>query len=135
MYMKVNVKWIFVYTFNTTSVFNTFKKKRKILDKYVIKQTPLDRKKVWNQYLTIRSKLKWKSQTIKATFGYFTSKCTFHWVVKILILSDLRLDVELFVYLGVFSINLPVTLVKFMHFIAQGSVLNCITMMYVSWKK
>lgn len=129
MYMKVNVKWIFVYTFNTTSVFNTFKK-RKILDKYVIKQTPLDRKKVWNQYLTIRSKLKWKSQTIKATFGFFfTNKCTFHWVVKILILSDLRLDVKLFVYLGVFSIDLPVTLVKFMHFIAQGSVLYCITMM------
>lgn len=110
-------------------------KKRKILDKYVIKQTPLDRKKVWNQYLTIRSKLKWKFQTIKATFGYFTSKCTFHWVVKILILSDLRLNVKLFVYLGVFSIDLPVTLVKFMHFIAQGRVLNCITMMYVSWKK
>lgn len=66
---------------------------------------------------------------------FFTNKCTFHWVVKILILSDLRLDVKLFVYLGVFSIDLPVTLVKFMHFIAQGRVLNCITMMYVSWKK
>lgn len=109
------------------------KKKGRFLTNMLLNKHPWVEKKdkINIRLLSInRSKLKWNSQTIKATFGFFfTNKCTFHWVVKILILSDLRLDVKLFVYLGVFSIDLPVTLVKFMHFIAQGSVLYCITMM------